>query len=184
MRHRSVWPFTALLTLALAACNLGSAPTPEPNTPTPRARAEQVARATEVAAQITATAVARSQPTNTPTPRATVAPRPTFAAQPGNGKPLKATPIEWNAAPLEDGYRYRDPAGQFALNWVLHNKFVTSVLAGPRTFEQWTEYLGALEHRFTAADEALVDKLVPPGHPSTPGYTDPKFPIRGRVPRG
>lgn len=74
-------------------------------------------------------------------------------------------------------------AGQFALNWVLNNKLVTSVLAGPRTFGQWAEYLGALDHKFTAADEALVDKLVPPGHPSTPGYTDPKFPIQGRVPR-
>jgi aryl-alcohol dehydrogenase (NADP+) len=74
-------------------------------------------------------------------------------------------------------------AGQFALNWVLNNKLVMAVLAGPRTFEQWREYLGALEHKFTAADEALIDKLVPPGHPSTPGYTDPKFPIQGRVPR-
>jgi aryl-alcohol dehydrogenase (NADP+) len=74
-------------------------------------------------------------------------------------------------------------AGQFALNWVLNNGLVTSVLAGPRTFEQWAEYLGALEHKFTAADEALIDKLVPPGHPSTPGYTDPKFPILGRPSR-
>jgi aryl-alcohol dehydrogenase (NADP+) len=74
-------------------------------------------------------------------------------------------------------------AGQFALNWVLNNGLVTSVLAGPRTFEQWREYLGALDHPFTAADEALIDKLVPPGHPSTPGYTDPKFPILGRPPR-
>jgi len=74
-------------------------------------------------------------------------------------------------------------AGQFALNWTLNNALVTSVLAGPRTFEQWREYLGALDHRFTAADEALIDRLVPRGHPSTPGYTDPKFPILGRVPR-
>jgi hypothetical protein len=34
-----------------------------------------------------------------------------------------------------------------------------------------------------AEDEALIDSLVPPGHTSTPGYTDPKFPILGRVPR-
>jgi hypothetical protein len=31
-----------------------------------------------------------------------------------------------------------------------------------------------------AADEALVDSLVPPGHPSTPGYTDPAYPLVGR----
>ena len=71
-------------------------------------------------------------------------------------------------------------AGQFALNWVLNNRMVTSVLAGPRTLEQWTEYLGALEHRFSAEDEALVDSMVRSGHPSTPGYNDPRYPIAGR----
>lgn len=35
---------------------------------------------------------------------------------------------------------------------------------------------------FSAADEALVDRPVPRGHPSTPGYTDPKYPVAGRVP--
>jgi aryl-alcohol dehydrogenase (NADP+) len=74
-------------------------------------------------------------------------------------------------------------AGQFALNWVLNNRLVTAVLAGPRTQEQWQEYLGALKHKFDAEDEALVDSLVAPGHTSTPGYTDPKFPILGRIPR-
>jgi aryl-alcohol dehydrogenase (NADP+) len=74
-------------------------------------------------------------------------------------------------------------AGQFALNWVLNNGLVTAVIAGPRTEEQWRDYLGALKHGFDAADEALVDSLVPPGHTSTPGYTDPKFPILGRVAR-
>ncbi len=72
-------------------------------------------------------------------------------------------------------------AGQWALNWVLANRLVTSVLAGPRTLEQWQEYLGALEHRLDAEDEAFLDARVPPGHPSTPGYTDPKYPVRGRV---
>lgn len=71
-------------------------------------------------------------------------------------------------------------AGQFALNWVLNNRIVTSVLAGPRTMEQWTEYLGALEHPFSAEDEALVDSMVKSGHPSTPGYNDPKYPLTGR----
>src|SRR4051812_43537967 len=40
-------------------------------------------------------------------------------------------------------------AGQFALNWVLNNEYVTSVVAGPRTMEHWHEYLGALDHTFT-----------------------------------
>jgi aryl-alcohol dehydrogenase-like predicted oxidoreductase len=75
-------------------------------------------------------------------------------------------------------------AGQFALNWVLANKLVTSVLAGPRTERQWHDYLGALDHTLDLRDEALIDRLVPPGHLSTYGYADPKFPVSGRVLRG
>jgi aryl-alcohol dehydrogenase-like predicted oxidoreductase len=73
-------------------------------------------------------------------------------------------------------------AGQFALAWVLNNRLVTSVIAGPRTIEHWDDYVGALAYVFTAADEALIDRLVAPGHPSTPGYNDPAYPIEGRVP--
>ena len=74
--------------------------------------------------------------------------------------------------------------GQFATAWVMHNAFVTAPIAGPRTEAQWEDYLGALDYRFTAEDEALVDGLVAPGHPSTPGYNDPAYPLEGRVPRG
>jgi aryl-alcohol dehydrogenase-like predicted oxidoreductase len=73
--------------------------------------------------------------------------------------------------------------GQFAIAWLLNNALVTAPIAGPRTMEQWKEYLGALDYRFTAEDEALVDGLVAPGHPSTPGYNDPAYPIEGRVAR-
>lgn len=71
-------------------------------------------------------------------------------------------------------------AGHFAVAWVLNNAAVSSVIAGPRTLEQWTDYLAALNYRFTAEDEALIDRLVAPGHPSTPGYNDPAYPIEGR----
>jgi aryl-alcohol dehydrogenase-like predicted oxidoreductase len=74
--------------------------------------------------------------------------------------------------------------GQFALAWVLHNRLVTGAVVGPRTLTQWEENLGALGCRITAEDEALVDRLVSPGHPSTPGYNDPAYPVEGRVPRG
>jgi aryl-alcohol dehydrogenase (NADP+) len=70
--------------------------------------------------------------------------------------------------------------GHFAFNWVLHNSIVSSVIAGPRTLEQWQDYLAALGRKFDAEDEALVDSLVSPGHPSTPGYNDPVYPLRGR----
>lgn len=72
----------------------------------------------------------------------------------------------------------------FALNWVLNNALVTSVLAGPRTYEQWRQYLAALEHGLDAEDEEVVDRLVPRGQTSSYGYTDPKYPVSGRVPRG
>ena len=74
-------------------------------------------------------------------------------------------------------------AGEFAFNWVLNNRYVTSVVAGPRNLEQWTGYVNSFKHAFSAEDEALVDKLVAPGHPSTKGYTDPIYPVMGRSPR-
>jgi len=74
-------------------------------------------------------------------------------------------------------------AGQFAVLWVLNNALVTATIAGPRTEAQWDGYVTALDHKFTAADEALIDRLVPPGHPSTPGFSDPAYPIEGRVAR-
>jgi hypothetical protein len=55
-------------------------------------------------------------------------------------------------------------------------------MAAPRIEEQWEEYVGALECRLTVDDEVLADRLVSPGHPSTPGYNDPQYPIEGRVP--
>ena len=60
---------------------------------------------------------------------------------------------------------------------------VTSVIAGPRTEAQLGDYVSALACRLTAEDEAFVDSLVAPGHPSTPGYIDPMEPVEGRVPR-
>ena len=72
---------------------------------------------------------------------------------------------------------------QFALAWVLNNRLVNGVIGGPRTLAQWDEYLGAVDVAFHPDDEALVDSLVAAGHASTPGYTDPMYPVTGRVPR-
>jgi aryl-alcohol dehydrogenase-like predicted oxidoreductase len=74
-------------------------------------------------------------------------------------------------------------ASQFALAWVLNNRLVTGAVTGPRTEAQWDDYAGALDYRFTAEDEAIVDRLVIPGHPSTPGYNDPAYPLEGRIVR-
>ncbi len=72
-------------------------------------------------------------------------------------------------------------AAQFAFAWVIANRFVAAAIAGPRTAEQFGEYLGALDATIGPDDEALIDRMVAPGHPSTPGYNDPAYPIEGRA---
>ena len=57
------------------------------------------------------------------------------------------------AAAMADRARSRGMSPvQFAVNWLLANRHVTSVLAGPRTLEQWREYLGVFQHGFDAED--------------------------------
>ncbi len=97
---------------------------------------------------------------------------------------------EWRPESLHIARQIADHArskgmtpGQFAFAWVLNNRFVTAAIGGPRTGEQWEDYVGALAFRLDAADEALIDRFVSPGHPSTPGYNDPSYPIEGRIPR-
>jgi aryl-alcohol dehydrogenase-like predicted oxidoreductase len=69
---------------------------------------------------------------------------------------------------------------QFALAWLWANRIVSSVIAGPRTLAQWKDYVEASGTPWRDDDETLVDSLVRPGHPSTPGYTDPSYPFFGR----
>jgi aryl-alcohol dehydrogenase-like predicted oxidoreductase len=68
----------------------------------------------------------------------------------------------------------------FACAWVLAHRAVSAIIAGPRTLQQWRDYLPALDVQFSDEDEALVDALVAPGHPSTPGFTDPSYPLPPR----
>ena len=65
----------------------------------------------------------------------------------------------------------------------MHVAHVTATIAGPRTMAHWQGYERALDYAFDAEDEALVDALVVAGHPSTPGYNDPQYPIEGRPTR-
>lgn len=71
---------------------------------------------------------------------------------------------------------------QFAVLWCLNNELVTSVIAGPRTLEQWQDYLGIAALDWHEEDETFVDSLVPPGSMSTHGFVDPKYPVAGRIP--
>ena len=96
---------------------------------------------------------------------------------------------EWRSESLEIAQKLKTHAEargmslvHFAVAWVLNNRSISAAIAGPRTFEQWQSYLGALDYEWTEEDEALVDSLVRPGHPSTPGYTDPQYPVLGRFP--
>jgi aryl-alcohol dehydrogenase-like predicted oxidoreductase len=70
---------------------------------------------------------------------------------------------------------------QLAIAWVLRNRLINGVIAGPRTLPQWQDYLAALDVQATDEDEAWVDARVPPGHASSFGYTDPIYPVTGRV---
>ncbi|MBE7940468.1 MULTISPECIES: aldo/keto reductase [Ramlibacter] len=70
---------------------------------------------------------------------------------------------------------------QFATAWVLAHRAVSAVIAGPRTLAQWRDYLPAVDFVPDAQDEALVDSLVSPGHPSTPGFNDPAYPLPRRT---
>jgi aryl-alcohol dehydrogenase-like predicted oxidoreductase len=70
---------------------------------------------------------------------------------------------------------------QFATAWVLAHRAVSSVIAGPRTLRQWQDYIPALDYTVTREDEALIDSLVRPGHPSTPGFNDPQYPLPPRT---
>ncbi|MDB5892683.1 MAG: NADP-dependent oxidoreductase [Rhodoferax sp.] len=70
---------------------------------------------------------------------------------------------------------------QFATAWVLAHHALSAVIAGPRTLRQWQDYAPALAYQVTPEDEALIDSLVPAGHPSTPGFTDPQYPLTPRT---
>ena len=85
------------------------------------------------------------------------------------------------AAKLTDYARAsgRDPA-VLAIQWVLANSAVTSILAGPRTKEQLDAYLDALPVSYTAQDEAFLSGLCAPGHIPVPEQNDPRYPPHGR----
>jgi aryl-alcohol dehydrogenase-like predicted oxidoreductase len=68
----------------------------------------------------------------------------------------------------------------WAAAWVLNNRAISSIIAGPRTFEQWTSYFAALDYKWAPEDEAIANSLVVPGHASTPGFNDPAYPVEGR----
>ena len=71
-------------------------------------------------------------------------------------------------------------ASQFALAWVLANPIITSVVIGPRTFEQYEDNLNCLDVDVSGEDERFINQLVPPGEHSGKGFQDEAYPITGR----
>ncbi len=59
-------------------------------------------------------------------------------------------------------------------------QIVTAVIAGPRALVHWEDHFAAVGHAWTTEDDAPVDDLVAPAHPSTRGYTHPGDPLVGR----
>lgn len=105
----------------------------------------------------------------------------------GRGDP-RMLQTEWREESLEVAARLARHAQSrnlslidLALGWTLANRGVSSVIAGPRTFEQWQSYLSSAVVRIDDHDEQAVDALVSPGHPSTPGYNDPAYAVEGRI---
>ncbi len=106
-----------------------------------------------------------------------------------NDKRLMQT--EWRPESLQLAQQFKAhaqarglPASQLATAWVLHNRLIAGVIGGPRTLAQWQDYIAALQISLTDEDERVLSALVPAGHASTYGYTDPVYPVTGRQPRG
>jgi aryl-alcohol dehydrogenase-like predicted oxidoreductase len=67
-----------------------------------------------------------------------------------------------------------------AVQWVLANAAVVSVLAGPRTLQQMEGYLAAMDCAFDAQDEAILRALCGAGQTPGEGQADPRYPYTGR----
>lgn len=70
----------------------------------------------------------------------------------------------------------------FALVRVMKNRIVGSTIAGSRTeaHRDRDSDIDALTLELGADDERFADSLVPPGHASRHGHTDPGYPVEGR----
>ena len=59
---------------------------------------------------------------------------------------------------------------QFALAWCRDQPGVTSPIIGPRTMEQLSDNLGAMDVTLTDDDRKAIDELCPPGEHVVPFY--------------
>nr|WP_260431745.1 hypothetical protein [Burkholderia cepacia] len=62
----------------------------------------------------------------------------------------------------------------------MKNRVVGSTIARPRTEAHRDRDIDTLTLELGPDDERFVDSLVPLGHASTHGYTEPGYPVEGR----
>jgi len=81
--------------------------------------------------------------------------------------------------------RHLQPSGRamtgFALQWVLANQLVSSVLIRPDSLAQLDSQLRTIETSYTPSDEAFMNDLVACGSFIGTGYLNPKAAKSGRV---
>jgi aryl-alcohol dehydrogenase-like predicted oxidoreductase len=81
--------------------------------------------------------------------------------------------------------RHLQPSGRtitgFALQWVLANQLVSSVLIRPASLAQFDGYLSAVETSYTLNDEAFMNELLPSGNFFGPTFLDMTSAHNGRV---
>jgi aryl-alcohol dehydrogenase-like predicted oxidoreductase len=73
------------------------------------------------------------------------------------------------------------PMPGFALSWVLANRIISGLIAGPKTMAQLEDYLTLYGTPYTAEDEDFMNGLVPSGSAAGYAYSDPRYPYRGRA---
>jgi len=72
-------------------------------------------------------------------------------------------------------------AGQLATAWVMRNRYVHSVIVGPKNLEQAKESIAAAQVHLDDSIERKIDSLVPPGCHSGRAFFDQNYsPVLGR----
>ncbi|MDR3434124.1 MAG: aldo/keto reductase [Rouxiella aceris] len=101
---------------------------------------------------------------------------------------LRIQQTEWRQESIAIAQQIADYAADrgtnsiaFAIAWVLNNQYISSAIVGPRTEAHWDSYMQSLDFTLTREDEDFINSLVAPGHASTAGYTDPGYPVEGRL---
>ena len=95
---------------------------------------------------------------------------------------------EWRAESVDVAEALRPTAqmlgctlGQLATAWVMRNRYVHSVIIGPKTLAQAKESIDAAQVILTDEVEQVIDQLVPPGCHSGQGFFDANYaPVLGR----